>query len=90
MLTLHVQGCLVGLHSAFKSAGIPGAWGLSIAVFTIFIKGITYPLNYKQMASTMQMQSLQVGLCLLSCWQHVAFVLMMLAEADVFAASSPS
>eukprot|EP00288_Rhodomonas_lens_P018518 CAMPEP_0177704108 /NCGR_PEP_ID=MMETSP0484_2-20121128/8021_1 /TAXON_ID=354590 /ORGANISM="Rhodomonas lens, Strain RHODO" /LENGTH=452 /DNA_ID=CAMNT_0019215491 /DNA_START=39 /DNA_END=1397 /DNA_ORIENTATION=- len=54
-----IQGCLVGLHSAFKSAGIPGAWGLSIAVFTIFIKGITYPLNYKQMASTMQMQSLQ-------------------------------
>jgi hypothetical protein len=30
-------------------AGIPGAWGLSIALFTVGIKTLTYPLNYKQM-----------------------------------------
>eukprot|EP00287_Rhodomonas_sp_CCMP768_P007006 CAMPEP_0196724660 /NCGR_PEP_ID=MMETSP1091-20130531/6413_1 /TAXON_ID=302021 /ORGANISM="Rhodomonas sp., Strain CCMP768" /LENGTH=452 /DNA_ID=CAMNT_0042066803 /DNA_START=28 /DNA_END=1386 /DNA_ORIENTATION=+ len=54
-----IQGCLVGIHGALKGAGVPGAWGLSIALFTIFIKGVTYPLNYKQMASTIQMQAMQ-------------------------------
>jgi len=39
--------------------GVPGAWGLSIALFTVGIKTLTYPLNYKQMASTMALQAVQ-------------------------------
>lgn len=52
------QGALTGIHSVLKGAGVPGAWGISIMLFTIAVKGITYPLNYKQMASTMAMQKL--------------------------------
>merc|ERR1719163_896926 len=51
--------CLTALHDALKGAGVPGAWGLSIAFFTVGIKAMTYPLNYKQMSSTMAMQALQ-------------------------------
>ena len=38
---------------------MPGAWGLSIAAFTVGIKMLTYPLNYKQMSSTMALQAVQ-------------------------------
>ncbi|EKX34476.1 hypothetical protein GUITHDRAFT_90472 [Guillardia theta CCMP2712] len=51
--------CLTALHTAFKSAGIPGAWGYAIATFTIFVKAVTYPLNFKQMSSTIALQQLQ-------------------------------
>ena len=51
--------CLTALHDALKGAGVPGAWGLSIAAFTVGIKAMTYPLNYKQMSSTMAMQAIQ-------------------------------
>jgi YidC/Oxa1 family membrane protein insertase len=54
-----VQGALTGIHSVLKGAGVPGAWGLSIMIFTIAVKAVTYPLNYKQMASTMAMQKVQ-------------------------------
>jgi len=59
MLVLGVQSALTGIHSVLKAAGVPGAWGLSIMMFTIAVKAVTYPLNYKQMASTMAMQKVQ-------------------------------
>jgi len=59
LLVAGVQTCLVTLHSVFKAANLPGAWGWAIMTFTVFVKAITYPLNYKQMASTISMQKLQ-------------------------------
>merc|ERR1719163_927137 len=32
--------CLTALHDALKGAGVPGAWGLSIAAFTVGIKAM--------------------------------------------------
>merc|ERR1719163_960934 len=32
--------CLTALHDALKGAGVPGAWGLSIAFFTVGIKAM--------------------------------------------------
>jgi len=54
-----IVAALTALHGGLKSAGIPGAWGLSIALFTVGIKTLTYPLNYKQMSSTMALQAVQ-------------------------------
>ena len=53
------MAALTALHNGLKGAGVPGAWGLSIALFTVGIKTLTYPLNYKQMASTMALQAVQ-------------------------------
>jgi YidC/Oxa1 family membrane protein insertase len=50
---------LTSVHNGLKGVGIPGAWGLSIALFTAGIKTLTYPLNYKQMSSTMALQAIQ-------------------------------
>ena len=54
-----IVAALTALHNGLKGAGVPGAWGLSIALFTVGIKTLTYPLNYKQMASTMALQAVQ-------------------------------
>jgi hypothetical protein len=61
-----VELALTTLHNGLKGAGVPGAWGLSIMLFTLFVKGITYPLNYKQMASTIALQQLQPKVALIS------------------------
>lgn len=53
-----VESAVVSLHGALAGAGIPGAYGLSIILFTLGIKLLTFPLNYKQMESTMRMQAL--------------------------------
>ena len=54
-----IEQSLILLHSTLKAGHIPGAWGTSIILFTVMVKAVTYPLNYKQMASTIQMQNLQ-------------------------------
>lgn len=53
-----VEFSLVKMHDALVAAGVPGAYGLTIILFTVGIKAITFPLNYKQMESTMKMQAL--------------------------------
>lgn len=53
-----VETLIVSLHGALSKAGIPGAYGLSIILFTLGIKALTFPLNFKQMESTMKMQAL--------------------------------
>jgi len=58
-----VELALTTLHGGLKGAGVPGAWGVSIILFTMLVKGITYPLNYKQMASTIALQELQPKVC---------------------------
>lgn len=53
-----VESAVVALHDTLVRAGVPGAYGVSIILFTVTIKAITFPLNYKQMESTMRMQAL--------------------------------
>lgn len=53
-----VEGLIVSLHGVLSKAGVPGAYGLSIIMFTVVIKAVTFPLNFKQMESTMKMQAL--------------------------------
>lgn len=53
-----VETLIVSLHGTLTRAGIPGAYGLSIILFTVVIKALTFPLNFKQMESTMKMQAL--------------------------------
>ena len=54
-----IEQSLISLHSALLAGGVPGAWGIAIILFTVMVKGVTYPLNYKQMSSTIAMQNLQ-------------------------------
>ena len=53
-----VESAIVALHARLSAAGVPGAYGLSIIAFTLGVKALTFPLNYKQMQSTMKMQAL--------------------------------
>lgn len=53
-----VESLIVSLHGVLSKAGVPGAYGLSIIMFTVVIKAVTFPLNFKQMESTMKMQAL--------------------------------
>lgn len=53
-----VENLIVALHAQLVKAGIPGAYGLSIILFTVCIKALTLPLNVKQTESTMRMQAL--------------------------------
>jgi len=52
-LSNFVAGILETLHS------YTGSWGISIILFTMFIRLITHPLNKKQMESMQKMQRLQ-------------------------------
>lgn len=53
-----VETAIVALHGKLVSAGIPGAYGLSIIIFTVIVKALTFPLNFKQMKSTLKLQAL--------------------------------
>jgi YidC/Oxa1 family membrane protein insertase len=54
-----IEACLTTIHGGLKKMGVPGAWGIAILGFTVLVKAITYPLNYKQMSSTIALQELQ-------------------------------
>lgn len=58
LFTKGVEGALLLMHDALAGAGVPGAYGVTIILFTVAIKALTFPLNYKQMESTMKMQAL--------------------------------
>lgn len=53
-----IESCITAIHNVLASIGIPGAYGLSIISFTLIVKALTFPLNYRQMESTMKMQAL--------------------------------
>jgi len=54
-----VERLLCGSHDVLAGAHIPGAYGVAIIGFTVAVKLVTFPLNYKQMESSMKMQALQ-------------------------------
>lgn len=53
-----IESCIVLLHDSFQKIGVPGPYGFSIIIFTVLVKAITFPLNYRQMESTMKMQAM--------------------------------
>lgn len=51
-----IEGGIDGLHSILNTFGINNSYGYSIIIFTMLIKVVTFPLNYKQIESTTKMQ----------------------------------
>ncbi len=46
-------------RQTLESMGLSNTYGLSIIAFTVLIKVVTLPLNYKQIESTTKMQAIQ-------------------------------
>lgn len=57
-LTGATETAITGLHDLLQGLGVPSAYGISIIFFTLFVKGITFPLTYQQLSSTTKMQTL--------------------------------
>ncbi len=53
-----IEGCLSWLHTTLKGVGVPGSYGISIVLFTGVVKAVLFPLNWKQMESTLKMQAI--------------------------------
>lgn len=53
-----IESLITLLHNGLAGVGIPGAYGISIILFTVGVKALTFPLNFRQMESTMKMQAL--------------------------------
>lgn len=53
-----IEGCLLWLHTTLKGFGVPGSYGISIVLFTGVVKAALFPLNWKQMESTIKMQAI--------------------------------
>jgi len=53
-----IQNSVVSLHDFLHARGVEQAYGPSIILFTVFIRLILFPLNYKQLASTQMVQAL--------------------------------
>lgn len=57
-LTGATETAITGLHDVLAGMGVPSAYGISIIFFTLFVKAVTFPLTYQQLASTTKMQTL--------------------------------
>lgn len=53
-----IESAIVSLHTQLVAMGVPGAYGVSIIAFTVAVKTLLFPLNFKQMESTLRMQAL--------------------------------
>jgi len=63
-----VEDGIFTLHDTFTSAGIPGAYGLSIFCFVLGVKVITLPLNYQQFSSSSQMKAMKPQQDIVKTW----------------------
>ncbi|KAA8495452.1 Inner membrane ALBINO3-like protein 2, chloroplastic [Porphyridium purpureum] len=55
-----IELAIGGIHGGLGSVGLgSNTWGFSIIAFTIVVKALTFPLNFKQMSSTIKMQEIQ-------------------------------
>jgi len=59
LLVKPFEFAIVSIHGALKGAGIDEAYGPSIILFTLLLKGLTFPLNKQQIESTSKMQAIQ-------------------------------
>lgn len=53
-----IETCLRYMHGNLKNAGVPGAYGISIVLFTGAVKAALFPVNWKQMESTIKIQAI--------------------------------
>lgn len=58
-LTVPIRSILLIIHNVVASTGLGNAWGLSIALLTVMIKVVTFPLTKTQLESTNKMQAMQ-------------------------------
>jgi len=54
-----IEKAITYMHEALQGAGLTNTYGLSIVAFTVLVKLVTLPLNYKQIESTTKMQAIQ-------------------------------
>lgn len=54
-----IQSSVVSTHDLIAGFGVKNAYGPSIMLFTLFVRMILLPLNYKQIASSQQTQAMQ-------------------------------
>jgi YidC/Oxa1 family membrane protein insertase len=53
------ETAILALHGALQGAGVEGAFGISIILFTLGLKLLTFPLTKTQIESTSKMQAIQ-------------------------------
>lgn len=53
-----IESMMTGIHDGLSAVGVPYSYGFAIIIFTVLVKSVTFPLNFKQMKSTMSMQAL--------------------------------
>jgi hypothetical protein len=58
-----IESAIKLCDSALMSATGQKSFGLSIVLFTLLIKVLTYPLTYTQLQSTTKMQAIQPKVC---------------------------
>lgn len=54
-----IEKAITFMHETLEGAGLQNTYGLSIIAFTVLVKLVTLPLNYKQIESTTKMQAIQ-------------------------------
>ncbi|GAB5030766.1 preprotein translocase subunit [Nannochloropsis oceanica] len=54
-----IEKAITFMHEGLQGAGLTNTYGLSIIAFTVLVKLVTLPLNYKQIESTTKMQAIQ-------------------------------
>merc|ERR1719163_2337470 len=54
-----IAGCIKYTAKTLEGVGVQNGVGPSIVLFTLLVKGITFPLNYQQISSTTKMQAIQ-------------------------------
>ncbi|CAM9224801.1 unnamed protein product [Chrysoparadoxa australica] len=53
------ESAITNIHLVLNGMGVESSYGFAIIIFTLFIKGITFPLTAQQLTSTSKMQALQ-------------------------------
>lgn len=54
-----IEKAITYMHEGLQGVGLTNTYGLSIIGFTVLVKLVTLPLNYKQIESTTKMQAIQ-------------------------------
>lgn len=59
LLVNGIKGAILGISNQLQAAGVEQSIGLSIVIFTLFVKALTFPLTTQQIKSQETMQLIQ-------------------------------